>query len=236
MKIETFALPPDPCGSAPNYRRFGVRLDLFNEDYDDVVRKLIGCTTIGYPGSYQFLVRDASLDCFRDKATGRVVFGIGVRGAGKKKSDAALAVDVLTYALGDLAAMLEGKGGRSRGAAARAMDLAGALEGRLSGREEAEKFGRPFSPVQSEIYSAIADEVARLDAEREAAEDAAWRKYEAEKNAVKARYARKFDIIMGYRQAAVKEINAEKGKAIRALRKEYGKKIAELKARAREAV
>ena len=46
---------------------------------------------------------------------------------------------------------------------ARCRDLADAFSGRLSGDEDAEKFGRPFTPVQVELYATLAKELEDLE-------------------------------------------------------------------------
>ncbi len=105
-------------------------------------------------------------------------------------------------------------------------DLAKALGGRLSEKTEAERLGRPFSPAQCEIYSALEAELDRLRDRRNAAED----EINAERAEKKDEARRRLD-------AELAAIDDEYDRKVGEVEKEYGGKIAEVeKAMAETAV
>jgi hypothetical protein len=237
MKIETFALPDTRrYGTAASYKLVGVRLEIYNAEYDDVINRL-ACEASKRPDSYMFWLDGTvpGLRVFHDASTGQVVFGFGRRSDNAPTADETK--EAVLDALRGLRETIVGKAmcqKKRKALLAKVGDLTEALEGRLDG--EAEKFGRPFTPVQSEVYVALLDEINRLEDEQSAAENTELNARCRKKCEATAEYKRKIDLITEQRHAAVRAINAESSKNITAIRREYGKKIDELKSQLAEAV
>jgi hypothetical protein len=66
-------------------------------------------------------------------------------------------------------------------------DLSDAFSNRLSGDEEAEKFGRPFTPVQVELYAALEKELEDLERGKSAEEENLDERRERERDEAQAR-------------------------------------------------
>lgn len=238
MKIETFALPEKRAyGSAANYRRVGVRLGIYNDKYDDVVAGLFDSTRVMLNDCYMFLLHDGGFCGFHDRATGQISFGLAVRT--EESLTPSVATQRVRRALDILRSAVVGKamGQKKRKALVGKIDLlAEALGGHVPEAVEPEEFGRPYTPVQAELRSALLDEISRLEDEQNAAEDAEHEARNRKKREATAKYNRKIDWITGQRQAAVRAINAESSRNVVAIRRKYEKKIDELRSQLAEAV